>query len=369
MSGGDDCEWLGRSHVLVLARLEMKSMLFIFDLQHNKIIEENIGGISWNMSDTLVVRGTSIYSIGFDMYPESFRDILAGYKDPKGVYDQGDVDFFHSGASVLDLGAKNKKWKHLADRRKMMRRPSSAILGHNIYAFSGTRALVYHINTNKWENLIRPPELLELRKSMIASYGRPLLPPEWDKIVDPRTIRHPVISDTLNNRLLVNFWYALYAYYPQESKWECLLDNKSSPCFCFHRTAQLFDHIVYFFCPGTPYCIYAYDVTTNKPVKVSWSEDFPADFYNELLHFGSDVCNRWYDVKLVHLGDGMMCLACGSSRDHKSSTCFRFLRFKVEPCAEGGLRICFLSFAAAHLYHLAGCQYVGADQGCGYRDG
>ncbi|WJX90823.1 hypothetical protein P8452_72682 [Trifolium repens] len=230
-------EWLGSSKVLGLLRSDLKSALFIFDLQHNKIIEENIGGISWNMSDSLVVRDTSIYATGVFMDPDRYS-----YPAP----DKRDIDFFHLGTSVLDLNNNNnnKKWKEFAKMPPStgtLQRPSSPILGHNIYVFQGTKALVYDINKDKWENLSHPPELLESRKSIIASYGRPLSRPELDSIQDPITIRHPVISDTINNRLLVNFWYDLYAYYPDNehgSKWECLTRTKlGTPTICFRRPA------------------------------------------------------------------------------------------------------------------------------------
>jgi hypothetical protein len=353
-------EWLGSSKVLGLLRSDLKSALFIFDLQHNKIIEENIGGISWNMSDSLVVRDTSIYATGVFMDPDRYS-----YPAP----DKRDIDFFHLGTSVLDLNNNNnnKKWKEFAKMPPStgtLQRPSSPILGHNIYVFQGTKALVYDINKDKWENLSHPPELLESRKSIIASYGRPLSRPELDSIQDPITIRHPVISDTINNRLLVNFWYDLYAYYPDNehgSKWECLTRTKlGTPTICFRRPALVFDCVVYFYFPkqeNSPYCIDAYDLTTNKPINVLWSDDFHTHVYNDSLAqlarldcFGYDTSR----ITLAHLGGGgIMCLA-SCSQDDNSSTCIHFLRFRVQRLAslEEGVLI---TPVTAHQFTLPTC--------------
>ncbi|MCI09278.1 hypothetical protein A2U01_0030362, partial [Trifolium medium] len=206
--------------------------------------------------------------------------------------------------------------------------------------------------------------LLESRKSIIASYGRPLSRPELDSIQDPRTVRLPVISDTINNRLLVNFCYDLYAYYPdneQESKWECLTHSSKlgTPTICFRRPALVFDHIVYFYFPkqeNSPYCIDAYDLTTNKPINVLWSADFRTDVYNDSLAQLARLDRFGYDtsrITLAHLGDGIMCLA-SCSQDDNSCTCLHFLRFRVQRLAslEEGVLI---TPVTAHQFTLPTC--------------
>ncbi|CAJ2660799.1 unnamed protein product [Trifolium pratense] len=189
----------------------------------------------------------------------------------------------------------------------------SVTLGNKIFAFGGNTQVgqVYDTSKNKpqWEDMTTTPFLDTSAADFSTGEVTSRCP----------IVSHPAMSDPKNNRLILYFedQCCLYAYYPDNDKncrWECLdNDLKTLPLW----NQQLVDDVIYYF--GPPYTFLAYDITQRKWLNVSWPEKKLQD------------CDMFFTdmTQMIHLGDGIMCLAISYPHPASIGPLLQFLRFRV----------------------------------------
>lgn len=162
----------------------------------------------------------------------------------------------------------------------------------------------------------------------------------WDRIKSPPggqggdagekvhlRLTPPVLADYKNDRIIVYFnnISTMYAYYPSQDRWECLVEGFFGWFSC-HDPVTLADGVIYLHYPKIKGFVEAFDLATKQWLNVQVSPAF-ADNYQSYLHM------RTYN-SLFSLGNAILCLLAWTYQDHDpgqpQTTSVHIVQFKVE---------------------------------------
>lgn len=165
--------------------------------------------------------------------------------------------------------------------------PDCVALGDKIYVFTYKTGKVFNPQSNEWDDdELSPP-------TGVDNWGQ----------------SKPLLTDPSKNHMLLHFKHlnSLYAYYPNDSRWELLVEG-----FCFWTSRVVFDNDVLFFYQPvssdfgkhSKYNVIcaAYDVAEKKWLKVS----LDSAFNQKVRRFDFDA--------FFNFGNGLMCLAAYSPK-------------------------------------------------------
>ncbi|KAL1822971.1 hypothetical protein ACET3Z_009749 [Daucus carota] len=138
-------------------------------------------------------------------------------------------------------------------------------------------------------------------------------------------ITPPVLADYKNDRIMVRVNDSMYAYYPSQDRWECVVEaflGWSSSV----DPVTLVDGVIYIHYRKMMGFFEAFDTATKQYLNVQVSPD-AVDNYQYYLHL------RSYNA-LLHLGDGILCLLGSTYQDHEpgqpQTSAVHAAQFKVE---------------------------------------
>lgn len=325
-------KWEGKHKVLVRTR-EHKLKYFVVDLRKDIIEMQNPYKL-WGdcfLGSAVVFREEEDKMIVYE-FGGVEEDTFNNFKETK----DDDHIILHSfsgtSKSILNLKTNPPTWSKWEDCRAKTPRyyrmmSCTATLGNKIFSFGGITQVgeVYDTSKNspEWEDTTFP-----FLETPAADFNTGELPSRCP------IVSHPVLSDPKNNRLILYFedHSRLYAYYPdndKESQWECLdNDLKTLPCW----NQLLVDDVIYFF--DSPYTILAYDITQRKWLDVSW----PQKKLRDCDMFFTDM------TKMIHLGDGIMCLAISYPPYAVFGPLLQFLRLRVSRVDDDNVQLTPISY-------------------------
>lgn len=162
-------------------------------------------------------------------------------------------------------------------------------------------------------------------------------PPHWRSINstpdddDQLVLRYPVFADYEMNRIMVSFYNThtrvslLYAYYPSEDRWECVVEVLESS-FSLLELVTIANGVIYVHYHNLKGFFQAFDIATKQRLKVQLSPavEHSQSHYLTLRHY---KC-------LLYMGNGILCLLADTHHDlgddRLPTTHIHLVQFQVE---------------------------------------
>ncbi|RAL37143.1 hypothetical protein DM860_004065 [Cuscuta australis] len=229
--------------------------------------------------------GSIIYTVGKPQYRNLCRD------EYSELYSfENEIVEVHEGLSYFDLTNPEMGWRKGPLFKEDEYTPKCVALCGKLYVFRSSKwscfGEVFDPKLNIWEPLPKPPPF----SGRVSSYG-----------VSP-----PLVVDHLRGRILVHFLFStpgcsIYAYYPADASWDCLVDRFDG---IWGGPIVFVDGILYIYARKSKQLVEAYDLSRKRWLNVVLSSDFDdysKQVFDSLHHLGNDLlCFTTYSHELTN---------------------------------------------------------------------
>lgn len=138
----------------------------------------------------------------------------------------------------------------------------------------------------------------------------------------------PVLADYDNKRIIVflstRLGGSLYAYYPSEDRWECVVETfLQTQWFSYRSIVTIADGVIYVYYRDLEGFFKAYDIHSNEWLEVKVPpavKQRSESYYLPLFHY----------VSVIHLGKGVLCLLGWIDEGKDDTTHIHLVQFQVK---------------------------------------